>query len=642
MLTRLQRLNEKCTRGKGSVPRGRVYANYANRCSKEKVTVLNPASFGKLVRILFPGLKTRRLGIRGESKYHYVDFQIDEEPGTVEDDVAADPAPKQSAPAPSKKARSVSTITSMTWITLTRSSGTKRKQSHESLDMNESHPSAEHEERESLRRRISQPRSSWSQCRYIDAHRSDGDGPLNGPFHKVHVDLKIIPEGFNSGTPIDSPLRLPPIRPYLPAGADPDAVQSLVACYTTHLTSSVEAFRFCKNKAFFRALEAFYGTLTSPVQRLFKNPQLAPWISACDLVAYQRMMLIVQKLTLQVVPRAALDILGDMGNRLIPKIRTVHRALPPHVINARELPAAAFVTILERFLRVNVAAHAVARIMTNSANRDLMFDELEAMVNVRRAAECVPARSMDKVRRTLTKDILFLIRPRNIPEGVDAATLQGYEFPVSGEEDQAEAARIAETILTDWVQYLQNLPNKFPQASATDIVLCVERVGNSILRDITMGQGTSFSSWWVLKAWIDETCNFLAESGGYLEMKTVESAEFEETDEMAEGCGDADISREDVSVHIHQTTRSPSPELPSLKVSNMGTVDSGRAPFPSPKTSTFANTNANARVDIQLTQGSDAPNSHDDSGVAMTLPEDQFYMDKLSFSDVVDSSAQAA
>lgn len=41
--------------------------------------MLNPASFGKLVRVLFPGLKTRRLGVRGESKYHYVNFSLKED-----------------------------------------------------------------------------------------------------------------------------------------------------------------------------------------------------------------------------------------------------------------------------------------------------------------------------------------------------------------------------------------------------------------------------------------------------------------------------------------------------------------------------------------------------------------------------------
>lgn len=52
--------------------------------------MLNPASFGKLVRVLFPGLKTRRLGVRGESKYHYVNFVLEE--GTISQPIQAAPA----------------------------------------------------------------------------------------------------------------------------------------------------------------------------------------------------------------------------------------------------------------------------------------------------------------------------------------------------------------------------------------------------------------------------------------------------------------------------------------------------------------------------------------------------------------------
>lgn len=81
-------ISQVCSTGKGSVPRGRVYANYASRCATERTTVLNPASFGKLVRVLFPGLRTRRLGVRGESKYHYVNFTL------------ADDGPENSEPAP--------------------------------------------------------------------------------------------------------------------------------------------------------------------------------------------------------------------------------------------------------------------------------------------------------------------------------------------------------------------------------------------------------------------------------------------------------------------------------------------------------------------------------------------------------------
>lgn len=72
------RLRENCQKSFGSVRRDRVYCSYAEKCGTERVSVLNPASFGKLVRIIFPNVQTRRLGVRGESKYHYVDLTIRE------------------------------------------------------------------------------------------------------------------------------------------------------------------------------------------------------------------------------------------------------------------------------------------------------------------------------------------------------------------------------------------------------------------------------------------------------------------------------------------------------------------------------------------------------------------------------------
>lgn len=102
------RINSVCSKGKGSVPRGRVYANYASRCATERITVLNPASFGKLVRVLFPGLKTRRLGVRGESKYHYVNFALAEDmPDLREAQPPQIPRPLPEAKEPSRSFRCV-------------------------------------------------------------------------------------------------------------------------------------------------------------------------------------------------------------------------------------------------------------------------------------------------------------------------------------------------------------------------------------------------------------------------------------------------------------------------------------------------------------------------------------------------------
>ncbi|XP_048485015.1 transcription factor RFX3 isoform X2 [Plutella xylostella] len=54
-----------------SLPRSTLYSHYLRHCSAHRLEPVNAASFGKLIRSVFVGLRTRRLGTRGNSKYHY-------------------------------------------------------------------------------------------------------------------------------------------------------------------------------------------------------------------------------------------------------------------------------------------------------------------------------------------------------------------------------------------------------------------------------------------------------------------------------------------------------------------------------------------------------------------------------------------
>lgn len=59
-----------------SLPRSTLYAHYVEFCGNMNIEPVNAASFGKLIRSIFPTLKTRRLGTRGHSKYHYYGIRI--------------------------------------------------------------------------------------------------------------------------------------------------------------------------------------------------------------------------------------------------------------------------------------------------------------------------------------------------------------------------------------------------------------------------------------------------------------------------------------------------------------------------------------------------------------------------------------
>ncbi|KAG2219841.1 hypothetical protein INT45_006284 [Circinella minor] len=69
------------------IPRASVYERYQQQYNQQRTAVKSPvnsATFGKLVRSVFPNIKARRLGNRGQSKYYYCGIiQIDTPPLTT-------------------------------------------------------------------------------------------------------------------------------------------------------------------------------------------------------------------------------------------------------------------------------------------------------------------------------------------------------------------------------------------------------------------------------------------------------------------------------------------------------------------------------------------------------------------------------
>ncbi|XP_044083989.1 transcription factor RFX4 isoform X4 [Neovison vison] len=60
------------------IPRSALYVHYLDFCERNDTQPVNAASFGKIIRQQFPQLTTRRLGTRGQSKYHYYGIAVKE------------------------------------------------------------------------------------------------------------------------------------------------------------------------------------------------------------------------------------------------------------------------------------------------------------------------------------------------------------------------------------------------------------------------------------------------------------------------------------------------------------------------------------------------------------------------------------
>ncbi|OAA66265.1 cephalosporin C regulator 1 [Cordyceps fumosorosea ARSEF 2679] len=582
-------INSVCTKGKGSVPRGRVYANYASRCATERITVLNPASFGKLVRVLFPGLKTRRLGVRGESKYHYVNFALAED----QTDLVEAPQPPRAL----SEAKSFSQGQNTPPLP---SNSSKRGESF-------SQPADELRKKQNITQAADRSHSLYNQP---DLASIDN---IQSTSTKTRLELEFPPlnqDDFEQS----EPLGLPAIEAFLPQGTDPDAAKSLSALYRSHCTSLVECIRYCREKTFFHLYTSFQGTLTMPVQKLFGHEALASWIEGCDYVLYQRMMRIISGLTLQVVPKPVLDTLRNISERIVPHIRESFQGQPQHVIAAKEAPAALFAGLIDRALRVNLTAHAAANMLSNPANRDQMYVDWITMIRARKVAECVPTRGMDDVVDVLINEMRDLLDPVNVPWEVEVLTIYGDAASRNPrQESEGGAASTGQNVLDRWVNFLRLLPSKFPYASHADIVWCVERVGTAVMRDLTLSQGKSFGSWWVTKTWVDEMVCFIAEQGGFMKQKASPSVRATPNAEAAGKEASCQNSR----------YNNASEEL------NLSQSQPGRAPFP-PPASNNSHTGKTNNASSQPPVDNDV---HDDSGIGIRTPEEDFPMHKYTYAE---------
>lgn len=406
-------------------------------------------------------------------------------------------------------------------------------------------------------------------------------------------------------------LVLPAIEPYLPQGTDSDAAKSLEALYLSHCTSLIECIRFCKEKNFFHLFTAFHGTLTVPVQKLLANPALEPWIEQCDLRMYQNMMQIVSVVALQVIPPYGLQSLRNISEKLVSHIRTSFEGQPDHVFRAKEAPAALFADLLDRALRVNTTAHATANFLHNHANRTQMYLDFITFVRPRKIAQCVPVEGMEDVVDLLVSDFRRLLDPRDVPWDLESCTVQGDHYLQNRRPSEPETAGFNEpsNLLDRWVEFLRNLPTRFPYASHADIVLYVQTIGTTITRDLTINSAESFGAWWCLKCWIDEMVWFLAEKGGFMKQSSTQAVHTKRKGQQGPEDGE---SRKNLRLSTGSASDDP---IMSLMEGSQHVL--------APLTPGLQNENQHAVLDLNTA-------NYDDSGISLRMSGDESPMSKFT------------
>ncbi|EFE40424.1 DNA damage and replication checkpoint protein Rfx1, putative [Trichophyton verrucosum HKI 0517] len=497
-------LRENCQRGDGSVRRDRVYCCYAEKCGNDRVSVLNPASFGKLVRIIFPNVQTRRLGVRGESKYHYVDLSLigqdtkaecDDKMDKVQDhglnlDGAASQLESSFLPDSQQTQKSIVDAGDAT------SPGLNILQQ-------------------------SQPSAPTHRCACADTNVSDINVGVDPMAVKTQLKIKHLlqfePTDNTPSTDSDT-LSLPNIHQYLPDNSDPSAADALAALYRSHCTSVIDSFRFCKEKNLFRHFTAFLGTLTVPVHKLLIHPNVAPWVEECDWIMYQKMLAFVSPLTTQVVPDPVLKAFQSISCKLVTHIAETLKSQPEHVSTARLVPCRLFCHLLKRMLDVNQSAIAAAAWLCHQQNRNKMWEEFSTFVDPTETVikANIPPCSLKTAITILKEHMKSLLYPLdNCPppqtDSIDQELAGFQKFPLQ-QTNNEEYTNFPDR----WITFILQLPAMFPNHSATCIIEKADALWTTALHRLTLSNAESFSAWWMTKVFFLEMMHWQAERGGFM------------------------------------------------------------------------------------------------------------------------------
>jgi regulatory factor X len=453
---------------------------------------LNPASFGKLVRVLFPDIGTRRLGIRGESKYHYVDLSL-------ADDLA-EANGQQPRHRPS--------------LSVAGSEGPRR-----SFDPSGFGPdsammtggdvamgnSGEHSSRTEAQARV-----------FPDPYKPMLHPPRPTGVPSYTHQIRFSSQSILQYSAIDD-IQLPNIWDYCSEKTDRDAVDALSTLYLAHVTSLIDCVRYCREKTFFKLYTSFQGTLTVPVQKLYVHSDLAPWVKECDYLMYQSMIKVLGPLTLQVMPTKVMKFLNSVSQILDAHLMKTLDQAPQHLVDAKLEPANIFMSLLNRMLRTNQAAHAAGSVLVMDDNRNRMWAEYVRFSNPKQTMSAVvPDCGFDEeVYRMLTYDLRHLLLPLSTPPELEFNTHFQVAAMAQSAVPQPESFELDKMGL-----FFESLQSRLPIPSR-ELTLLVQAVTSRVMRDIVMEHGESYNCWLIAMTFIDELILWLGHAGGFLERKAL-------------------------------------------------------------------------------------------------------------------------
>ncbi|XP_047428640.1 MHC class II regulatory factor RFX1a isoform X2 [Mugil cephalus] len=444
-----------------SLPRSTLYCHYLLHCQEQKLEPVNAASFGKLIRSVFMGLRTRRLGTRGNSKYHYYGLRI--KAGSSLLRLMEDQQHLAMRQQPFSQKQRLKPVHKVEGMTNGTAAGAGQQQQHQQ--------GSGHVD-------ISSQVQQYQQ--FLDASRSLPEFP------DINLDSRSLPEG----------IEMEHIKSFqLLYRENCEAILDVIVNLQFTLVETLW-------KTFWRYSQSQAGDATLAVHDesekrlpksclvlLCKYEPVLRWSRDCDNSLYQGLVEILIPDVLRPIPSALTQAIRNFAKSLESWLTNAMMNIPEEMVRIKATSANAFAQTLRRYTSLNHLAQAARAVLQNTAQISQMLSDLNRVdfANVQEQASWV-CRCEDRVVQQLEQDFKLTLQQQNSLE---------------------QWAAWLDNVVSQVLKPYQESP-AFPKAAKL-FLLKWSFYSSMVIRDLTLRSAASFGSFHLIRLLYDEYMYYLIE-----------------------------------------------------------------------------------------------------------------------------------
>ncbi|KAH8094783.1 hypothetical protein BXZ70DRAFT_946038 [Cristinia sonorae] len=374
----------------GNVPRQGLYLSYRRVCDQYNIPHINTATLGKAIRLCFPTIKTRRLGVRGNSKYHYCGIR----PATTEENAfLADYIRSTNNSAAQNSSNSVKTANSPEGGA--REDGSDDEGEEESDGQSSGNASKRNSlNLSNMKQQVvfadeKTPTAASLLSQAQATQRSSSTGfPAQAPIRRqtgtaeggnMGMPQHASPSGGSgpsvasfvpvaSGVSVRVLPQFPSIEEAIGAGSTTPqsaAAREVWEWFQDHLDTLLEAIRAFRFDQFEMHIRTFWSSLNGPHREVVHAPAVAGLMAKADAIVYDEILEFLRSQMLSVIQPAAVGGLRQLADKMEKILLVALENFGTTFVEPKVELGARFGHLVLRFLDIYQVTQALGTVLTN-------------------------------------------------------------------------------------------------------------------------------------------------------------------------------------------------------------------------------------------------------------------------------------